>query len=389
MIYLSRTAGIPLRYVNRHGLITGATGSGKTVSLMRLAEQLSRAGVPSFVPDVKGDLSALVRSCPVAFLDPIQTTFSALGPDLLSRALELSDAQSGAVDIAFAYASRSGWRLDTLTDLRRLLAQLVADRVTISAEIGQVTSASVGVVQRALLRLEMDGAERLFQAPPYDVAELLKPALVTILMAERLIQSPRLYSAILLWIMSDLYRQLPEVGDLDQPRLVLFFDETHLLFADCPPALLRRIEQIVRLIRSKGVGLFFVTQSPADIPQVISDQLAHRIEHDRAYGVGRARLSTLRPDGSPAAPVIVQVELPDCPLGLLSDSERPNPVSAAVQTQTASTWHALAGLALIALAITVVALVAWQWPRSAGAILVGLALASWREIWMAFRRNSI
>lgn len=336
---LSRTAGIPLRYANRHGLITGATGTGKTVSLMRLVEQFSSQGVPVFVADVKGDIAALCRSCPCSLLDlfgesglPLRATVAGFAPDTLARALELTDAQAGALEVAFAYAADTRLPFNTLADLRAVLVEILARRADVSAAYGQVTATSVAVIQRALLRIEGQGGDRFFDAPAFDVAELMPAGRVSILVAEKLMQSPRVYSAFLLWLLTDLYQRLPEVGDMDKPRLVFFFDEAHLLFQDCPPALLRRIEQTVRLIRSKGIGVYFVSQSPDDIPHLVREQLAHRIEHDRRLAVGTAIFTTMNSNGRPVAPALVRVELPACQLGALSPVERraymPEPVAA-------------------------------------------------------------
>jgi len=325
---LNASAGIPLRYANRHGLITGATGTGKTVTLQRLAEQFSKAGCPVFVADVKGDIAALSRSCPTVLLDmfgkvgtPAQITFQAMGADLVARAMELTDAQAGAVEVAFAYARDRRLRLDSIADFRALIREIHGNTRAISAQYGQVSPASLGVVQRALMRLESQGGASMFAAPAFDVADLLAPARISILKADRLMQSPRLYAAFLLFMMSDLYDRLPEVGDIAAPRLVFFFDEAHLLFSDCPPLLLRRIEQTVRLIRSKGVGVYFVSQSPNDIPQTIRDQLAHRVEHDRALPVGAARLRTMCKSGRPLDLGVVKVALPECELGALTADE--------------------------------------------------------------------
>lgn len=298
---LSRSAGIPLRFANRHGLITGQTGTGKTVSLMKLAESFSAAGVPVFVADVKGDIAALSRSCPAAVLDvfgetgkPLKVTVSAMGPDLLARALELSDTQAGCLEIAFAAARDHGLHMATIDDLRAVLQSLGFQIDT--SRYGKVSAASVSVIMRALLRLEMQGANRFFGNPQFDVADLLDttPGLVSILDSVRLINSPRVYGAFLLWLLSDLWERLPEIGDCDKPRLVMFFDEAHLLFQDCPPALLRRIEQTVRLIRSKGVGVYFVSQSPDDVPPAVREQLAFRIQHSRALRIGQAELSVVK-----------------------------------------------------------------------------------------------
>lgn len=368
---LNRTAGIPLRYANRHGLITGATGTGKTVSLMRLAEQFSRQGVPVFIADVKGDIAALSRSCPVEMLDlfgeagrHVQTSISAFGADLLARSLELTDAQAGSLEITFAVAREHGLPLASIADLRAALRHVAANREAVSAMYGQVTLASIGVVQRALLRLETQGANAYFGADQFDVAAMLEPGQESILVADRLMQSPRVYSAFLLWMLTDLYERLPEVGDMEKPRLVFFFDEAHLLFRDCPLPLLRRIEQTVRLIRSKGVGVYFVTQSPEDVPPLVREQLSNVIAHDRSLPIGTARFSTLDMNGRPVAQHLVKVDLPDCPLGALSETEKSayqqppmaTPAKAAMSIRApigtdmpAATEIALYGLALVAL----------------------------------------
>lgn len=326
---LSGHAGIPLKYANRHGLISGETGTGKTVTLMRLAEQFSKNGVPVFIADVKGDIAALVRSRPIKLIDlygqsgdPIKVTIGAMGADMLARSLELSDTQAGVVEIAFAYATDRGIPLNTIADFRALLTQLATDRESVAITYGQVTIGSIGVIQRALLRLQAQGGNLFFDSPAYDVADLLQESLITILASDKLIQSPRLYSAFLLYMLTELYDRLPEIGDIDKPRLVFFFDESHLLFADCPPFLLRKIEQIARLIRSKGVGLYFVSQAPADIPQVIRDQLAHKIEHSRTLQIGHAHFESIDQTGKPTRRIIAKIELPDCRLGALSDVER-------------------------------------------------------------------
>lgn len=352
---LAYNAGIPLRYANRHGLIVGPTGTGKSVSLMRLVEQFSRQGVPVFVADVKGDVSAVSRSCPAKLLDcfgntgaPLSVPFSAMGADLVARALDLTDAQSGCVEIAFAYATAAGRRLDTIADFRAVLQELKAGRAD---GLGTVSAASVGVIQRALLRLEQQGGKAFFRGPCFDVARLLQVirseewthadlaqgaltgtptsgGLVSILQAQELINRPRVYAAFLLWLLSDLWQRLPEVGDQDKPRLVMIFDESHLLFNGLPGHLLQRIEQTVRLIRSKGVGVYFVTQAAGDIPQMIRDQLAHKLTHDRAHGVGVAMVETLDTSGRPIKPAKVRVALPDCPLGALTAAEMPSPAAA-------------------------------------------------------------
>ncbi|MFC5392645.1 helicase HerA-like domain-containing protein [Bosea vestrisii] len=369
MITLNRSAGIPARYANRHGLITGATGTGKSVSLMRLVEQFSRAGVPAFVADVKGDIAALARSCPAVHLDlfgqvgtPIRISFQAMGADLVARALELTDAQAGVVEVAFAYAADRRFRLASIADFRAVLSRIADDAKAVSAHYGHVTVASIGVVQRALMRLESQGGREVFAASAFDVADLLEPSRVSILKADRLMQSPRRYGAFLLWMLTDLYERLPEVGDLARPRLVFFFDEAHLLFQDCPAALLRRIEQTVRLIRSKGVGVYFVSQRPDDVPQVIRDQLAHRLEHDRALPVGTARFATMTADGRPAPMTTIKVDMPECPLGPLEAYELPEVTAPSLRPLPSRPLpslpiHFLAGLGCIG------AMIAAQWFR--------------------------
>lgn len=287
-------------------------------------------GVPVFAADVKGDLSALARTCPAQLLDvygrdgaPLRVPVSGFGPDLFARALELSEVQAGCLEIGFAYASARGLPLDTLQDLREICGAMVADRQAVSAQFGLVTPASVGAIQRAVLRLETQGAAVFFGAPAFDIATLLDPAgVISILSAERLLHAPRLYSALLLWLLRELFQRLPEVGDMDKPRLVFIFDEAHTIFADCPAALLRSIEQTARLIRSKGVGIYFASQSPADLPEIIRNQCATRIQHDRALGVGRAHFETLDKNGAPSVRQLIRPDLPNCPLGALSHDER-------------------------------------------------------------------
>jgi hypothetical protein len=327
---LNASTGIPLAYANRHGLVTGPTGTGKSVTLMRLAEQFCRAGTPVLLADVKGDLAALQRSCTVNLLDlygeqgrQISVPLSAMGADLVSRALELSDAQAGAVEAAFGLWAHGYCDLDTIDEMRGALRYL---QITQTPHAWKPSAASNGVVLRALARIEKQAGPHFFACPPYDVAQLLDGQ-VTILAASRLINAPRLYGAFLLFLLSDLYDRLPEVGDLPKPRLVMFFDEAHLLFQDCPAPLLRKIEQTVRLIRSKGVGVYFVTQSPNDVPALIRSQLAHTIEHDRALPVGVARVGTMDSAGRPLKPVTVRIDLPSCPLGA-PIRQPPTPVQA-------------------------------------------------------------
>ncbi|MDE4591123.1 helicase HerA-like domain-containing protein [Sinorhizobium meliloti] len=385
---LSRNAGIPLRYANRHGLITGQTGTGKTVTLQKLAESFSQAGVPVFISDVKGDIAALSRSCPVTFLDvfgrsgkALNVPIQAMGADILARALELSDVQAGTLEIAFAVARDNAMPLETIAHLRFVLNHLQQARESVSAIYGQVSAASVGVILRTLLRLETQGASRFFNNPQFDVAELLEKqgqgtgippsddpdlpgylrsgGLVSILQAERLIESPRVYGAFLLWLLSDLYERLPEIGDIERPRLVFFFDEAHLLFQDANPALLRKVEQIARLIRSKGVGVYFVTQNPDDVPAAIREQLAFRVRHSRELAIGQADFSGIDETGRPFPARAVQVTLPDCPLGALREDERP-PMPELVEAPAGAAleWQRLGKPEIVLLLFCMVALAA-------------------------------
>jgi DNA helicase HerA-like ATPase len=306
---------------NRHGLIAGATGTGKTVTLQILAEGFSAAGVPVFLSDVKGDLSGLAKAGseagplhgaflkragtigldlvygapPVVFWDlfgeqghPVRTTVSEMGPLLLSRMLELTDVQEGVLNVAFRVADDEGLPLLDLADLRALLHWCGQNAQDLSLRYGNVATASVGAIQRALLVLETQGGTHLFGEPALDLADLMAVdegrGRVSVLAADRLMRSPQLYATFLLWLLSELFETLPEVGDPERPRLVLFFDEAHLLFDDAPGALLDKIEQVARLIRSKGVGVFFVTQSPDDVPADVLGQLGNRVQHAlRAY----------------------------------------------------------------------------------------------------------
>jgi DNA helicase HerA-like ATPase len=299
---------------NRHGCITGATGTGKTVTLQVLAEQFSRIGTPVFLADVKGDLTGIAQpgsaspkmrerletlglpepawaASPVELWDvfgaqghPVRATVSDMGPLLLSRMLELNETQEGVLTMVFKVADDEGQLLLDLKDLRAML-QDVADRAsTLKTRYGNVSAATVGAIQRGLLTLESQGAELFFGEPMLDVADLMRVdaqgrGVVSILAADKLMQAPRLYAIFLLWLLADLYEKLPEVGDPDKPKLVFFFDEAHLLFQDAPRALLDKIEQVIRLVRSKGVGVYFVTQNPLDIPETVLGQLGNRIQH--------------------------------------------------------------------------------------------------------------
>jgi len=302
------------KYGNRHGLVAGATGTGKTVSLMVLAEGFSRLGVPVFMADVKGDVAGLampggggdkiqdrVRAIgiegyapeanPVVFWDlygksghPVRTTISELGPTLLARILDLSDAQVGALEIAFTLADDRGLLLLDLDDLRALLGFVAENRKDISSQYGLVSAQSIAAIQRGLLSLEREGGDKLFGEPALELNDLLRTDLsgrgiINVLAADQLVLKPRLFSSFLLWLLSELFESLPEVGDLDTPKLVFMFDEAHLLFEDAPPALRNRVEQVVRIIRSKGVGVYFCSQFPDDVPGEILGQLGNRVQH--------------------------------------------------------------------------------------------------------------
>jgi len=302
------------RMANRHGLVAGATGTGKTVTLQVLAEAFSAIGVPVFAADVKGDLSGIsqagggnpkvdervaklgiapweMHGSPVVFWDvfgeqghPVRTTVSEVGPLLLSRLLNLNDVQEGVLTLAFKVADDEGLLLLDLDDLRSMLKYVSDNASTLRGEYGNVSAASVGTIQRGLLGLEQQGGAALFGEPALDLMDFMQTTpdgrgVVNILAADRLMQSPRAYSTFLLWLLSELFEQLPEVGDTDKPRLVFFFDEAHLLFEEAPPALLKKIEQVVRLVRSKGVGVYFVTQNPIDIPETVLGQLGNKVQH--------------------------------------------------------------------------------------------------------------
>ncbi|WP_420851708.1 helicase HerA-like domain-containing protein [Qingshengfaniella alkalisoli] len=307
-----------LKHANRHGLIAGATGTGKTVTLQILAEALSAEGVPVFLTDVKGDLGGLAmagsadadtdapfkeraqkigysdyayRDCPVTFWDvfgqtghPVRATITEMGPLLLSRLLELSEPQEGVLNVAFRIADDEGLPLLDLKDLQSLLAWLGEHRTEVSHRYGAVSTASIGAIQRRLLMLENDGAAQFFGEPALELVDLMRiddegRGFVNILSSDKLMGSPRLYATVLLWLLSELFETLPEVGDPDKPKLVLFFDEAHLLFDGAPKTLMDKLEQVARLIRSKGVGVYFVTQNPSDVPKDILGQLGNRIQH--------------------------------------------------------------------------------------------------------------
>ncbi|MCC6798256.1 MAG: DUF853 domain-containing protein [Candidatus Hydrogenedentes bacterium] len=309
----TREIGLRPAMANRHGLITGATGTGKTVTLQTLAEHFSVIGVPCFMSDVKGDLSGIAvpggknpkvterlallavenhayQGFPVTFWDvfgesghPVRATVSDMGPLLLARMLELNEVQSGVLNIVFKVADDNGMLLLDLKDLRAMLAYVGENAKDFATDYGNVSSASVGAIQRGLLALESQGGDQLFGEPMLNIEDLIQTdrgkGVVNILSADRLMQSPKMYATLLLWLISELFENLPESGDLDKPKLVFFFDEAHLLFEDAPEALLDKIEQVVRLIRSKGVGVYFVTQNPADVPDTVLSQLGNRVQH--------------------------------------------------------------------------------------------------------------
>ena len=301
------------KMANRHGLVAGATGTGKTVTLQVMAETFCQAGVPCFMADMKGDLSGIsqpgringfiekrkagfgideprFQACPVRFFDvfgeqghPLRCTVSQMGPQLLSRILGLNDTQEGVLNIVFRIADERGLLLIDIKDLRSMLNFVQKHASEYSSVYGNIATASVGAIQRAILTLENEGADHFFGEPSFDIQDLLAceggKGVMSVLAADKLMMKPKLYSTFLLWLLSELYSTLPEVGDMDLPKLVFFFDEAHMLFDDTPKALADKIEQVVRLIRSKGVGVYFVTQSPTDIPESILGQLGNRVQH--------------------------------------------------------------------------------------------------------------
>lgn len=355
---------------NRHGLITGATGTGKTITLQVLAERFSTIGVPVFMADVKGDLSGLAApgsetpklkerlaalaigdwapgKFPVAFWDvtgkqghPVRATISDLGPILLARLLNLNDTQAGVLQLVFKVADDNGLLLLDLKDLRAMVAHVGEHAREFTTEYGNVSAASIGAIQRGLLTLAEQGGEEFFGEPMLDIADLLQTdagrGIINILAADQLMSSPRLYSTFLLWLLAELFEQLPEVGDLDKPKLVFFFDEAHLLFNEAPPALLEKIEQVVRLIRSKGVGVYFVTQNPLDIPDSVLGQLGNRVQHalraftPRDQKAVKTAAETLR--ANPAfdvATAITELGVGEALVSLLDEKGRPNVVERA------------------------------------------------------------
>ena len=301
------------KMANRHGLIAGATGTGKTVTLQVIAESFSQAGVPCFMADMKGDLSGISQAgrlsgfiekrlpefgldtptfagCPTRFYDvfgeqghPMRTTISNMGPQLLSRLLGLNEVQSGVMDIVFRVADDRGLLLIDMKDLRAMLSYVAEHAEEYTRQYGNVSPASIGAIQRALLSLENQGAEKFFAEPAFDIQDLFAvedgKGVMSVLAADKLMLNPKLYSTFLLWLLSEIYATMPEVGDPELPKLVFFFDEAHTLFTDTAPALISKIEQVVRLIRSKGIGVYFITQSPTDIPESVLGQLGNRVQH--------------------------------------------------------------------------------------------------------------
>ncbi len=348
---------------NRHGLITGATGTGKTVTLQRVAEAFSRIGVPVFMADVKGDLSGLAKAgelkgkikerveqlaidlpleaCPVAFWDvygktghPVRATVTDLGPLLFGRLLDLNDTQQGVLTLVFKIADDNNLLLLDLKDLRAMLQHVGENAKQFQTEYGNVSAASIGAIQRGLLELEHQGAEQLFGEPALDINDLIQTdhgrGVVNILAADQLMNSPKLYSTFLLWMLSELFEQLPEIGDPDKPKLVFFFDEAHLLFSDAPKALLEKIEQVVRLIRSKGVGVYFVTQNPLDVPESVLGQLGNRVQHalraftPRDQKAVKTAATTMRPNpGLDIEQAITELGVGEALVSLLDEKGRP------------------------------------------------------------------
>ncbi len=349
---------------NRHGLITGATGTGKTVTLQTLAEQFSRIGVPVFMADVKGDLSGMAKAgggnpkvaeraknlklelthvgCPVVFWDvfgaaghPVRATVSDMGPLLFARLLGLNDTQEGVLNLVFKIADDAGLLLLDAKDLRAILQHVGDNAAQFTTAYGNVSAASIGAIQRGLLALETQGADHFFGEPMLNIADLMQAAggkgTINILAADKLMNSPKLYSTFLLWMLAELFEQLPEVGDPDKPKLVFFFDEAHLLFNEAPKALLEKIEQVVRLIRSKGVGVYFVTQNPLDIPESVLGQLGNRVQHalraftPRDQKAVKSAAETMRPNPKlKIEQVITELGVGEALVSLLDDKGRPN-----------------------------------------------------------------
>jgi hypothetical protein len=358
------------QYANRHGLIAGATGTGKTVTLQRVAEGLSRIGVPVFMADVKGDLAGqsqpgepkgkikeridslkldmTFEACPVVFWDafgkqghPVRTTISEMGPLLLARMLGLNETQAGVLTLAFKIADDNGLLLLDLKDLRAMLQNVGDNAKQFTTQYGNVSSASIGAIQRGLLTLDQQGTDKFFGEPALNIQDLIQTdgrgrGVVNILAADQLMAAPKLYSTLLLWLLSELFEELPEVGDQEKPKLVFFFDEAHLLFDEAPPALLEKIEQVVRLIRSKGVGVFFVTQNPLDIPDTVLGQLGNRVQHalraftPRDQKAVKSAATTLRANPKlNVESVITELGVGEALVSFLDDKGRPTVVERA------------------------------------------------------------
>lgn len=356
---------------NRHGLITGATGTGKTVTLQRLAEQLSIAGVPVFLADAKGDLSGLGASGtaserlqkrldqmaitdwkpqanPVVFWDvfgvaghPVRATVSDMGPLLLGRLLNLNDTQQGVLQLVFRIADDNGLLLLDLKDLRAMVQHVGEHTSEYKTQYGNVSASSIGIIQRGLLTLEEQGGDKFFGEPMLDIDDLMQTVdgrgVINVLAADKLMNSPRLYALFLLWLLAELFERLPEAGDLPKPKLAFFFDEAHLLFADAPPALLEKVEQVVRLIRSKGIGVYFITQNPLDIPDTVLGQLGNRVQHalraftPRDQKAVKSAADTMRPNPKfSAESVITELAVGEALVSFLDEHGRPTIVERAL-----------------------------------------------------------
>jgi DNA helicase HerA-like ATPase len=360
------------RMANRHGLIAGATGTGKTVTLRVIAEGFSRIGVPVFMADVKGDLSGLARAgaanpkiserldklaidgfqfaaYPVAFWDvfgeqghPVRTTISDMGPLLMARLLNLNETQSGVLAMVFKIADDNGMLLLDLKDLRAMLQHVGDNAAQFKTQYGNVSAASVGAIQRGLLALEEQGGDKFFGEPALDLDDMMQTdsqgrGIINILTADKLINAPKLYATFLLWLLSELFERLPEVGDPERPKLAFFFDEAHLLFNDAPNVLLEKIEQVIRLIRSKGIGVYFVTQNPLDVPEVVLGQLGNRVQHalraftPRDQKAVKAAATTFRQNKNvDVESVITELGVGEALVSFLNDKGQPTPVERAL-----------------------------------------------------------
>ncbi|HEU5177504.1 MAG TPA: helicase HerA-like domain-containing protein [Burkholderiales bacterium] len=361
---------------NRHGLITGATGTGKTLTMQAIAQRLSSIGVPVFMADVKGDFSGIARpgganakvverlkalgikaefaGCPVEFWDlygksglPVRATVSDMGPLLLGRMLALNETQAGVLGMVFKIADDNGLLLLDLKDLRAMLQHVGDNAAKFKTQYGNVSTSSIGAIQRGLLQLESQGAAQFFGEPMLEIADLMRvrdgKGVVNVLAADRLMNSPKLYSSFLLWLLAELFEQLPEVGDPEQPELVFFFDEAHLLFDEAPKALVEKVEQVVRLIRSKGVGVYFVTQNPLDVPESVLGQLGNRVQHalraftPRDQKAVKTAADTLRPNPKlNAERVITELGVGEALVSLLDEKGRPTVVERAFIVPPAS-----------------------------------------------------